>query len=445
MKRRKREAFLFGLPVFILLALAVVQVFLIFGQRNKKTETYVEAFGGGESKVSLLTPDAIYVTLGSEDGSYVRLETDDEAFNALFSDCISLVRRMTLSNWFTEESAAALPQREAAIIFSYPVLMNMDLMLGEMELSFGTDLVYAFDQLWILPALEEIKTPRAFLVNTTAASVMQLEVGSREWEENLSVYSRMLLLGTTREKTYLNAQYVFDNHIGGGFVLQPSQKEIIITGKIGSYFNSPVMSWEDTQKRISAYGLSFFEYPDTVTVDQDEDRTIYMNEKISIRINKSGLVEYVETLTNLEKEAVSLKEAYRIASDFLLLDLSRQSGIHPVPVFAGYEKVQDEYVFYFDYLLDHHVLVPRLTGTNLTHACKIVVRGTKVQRSERLALELHLNRDRKTLTYSWLDMANREEASVKELPRLVYYDVNGTIVPRWVMETKDGKVERMAY
>ncbi len=444
--RKRRDTFLFGLPVFVLLALAILQITLIFGQRGRGKEISPDVQSRGGSQASLLTPGAMYITLGSEDGAFIRIETEDEAFGSLFSDCLQLAKRMSMSNWFVEDSSGHLPRQEAAIVFSYPVLMNMDLIREEMELSFGEELSYAFDQLWILPSLEAMETPRIFLVNTGAENIMRLEAGSREWEENLSVYSEMLLLGTTRDRTYLESSFVFDKPAdNGGFILQPSQKEIILTGKIGSYFNSPVMSKEEIKKRISAYGLSFFEYPDTVTVDQDDDRTIYMNEKISLRINRNGLVEYVETLTNLEKEKVSLKEAYRIAFDFLLLDLSRQSGIHPVPVFAGYEEKQDEYVFYFDYMLDHHMLVPRLTGSSLEHACRIVVRGTKVQRSERLALELHLNRDRKALTYSWLDMANREEAATKKLPLLVYYDVNGTIVPRWVMETNDGKVERVAY
>lgn len=446
MEREKKRSLLFVIPAFILLLLAIFQIILIFGSPLRQQDEEKETLTHSQKEASILTPGAIYITLGGEDKAFARLDAKEAAFLPLYEDCLSLLKKMLESDWFVEERASDLPYEEAALVMSYPIPMEGDLIRQELELSFGEEINYAFEEIWILPSLQEMQMPRVYLVDPAASFVLRLEVGERQWEENLAVYQAMLLEGTTRGREYLEAFRVFGIQIPGGFVRQPLVKETVVSGKIDPYFESLRLSEEENQARIASYGLSFFEYPDTVTVDSFENGVIYMNEKISLRIGKNGLVEYVETLTDLEKQRVGISEAYRIAQEFLEKDLSRQAGLKPQTAFAGYETSSGGYIFYFDYMLDEHPLQIDLSGTSLVHACKITVRGTKVQRSERLAVELLLESEVTPLNYSWLDMANQEDGiELTHVPTLFYREVNGTLIPRWLIKAKEGETQRIAF
>ena len=194
------------------------------------------------------------------------------------------------------------------------------------------------------------------------------------------------------------------------------------------------------------YAISFFEYPETVTVKEGEDFCLFSNEKITVRIDREGHVQYVETLTDEEKEAVSMKEAYQLAYSFLNRDLERLGTEELGVRLAGYDAAQGRYEFVFSYTIGgipYRMQQSKMTNWAMDDVIQITIEGSKVRRYERYALDITLQQgDEYQLRSTWLDAANqltKKKWSLREAPQLVYYTAGKQMVLQWEAQTEEGR------
>ena len=453
MEKRKHKG-LFLLVALVLIGAAIVQVFLLFGNSTFVQGEDVQHETTSSVRSSLLKPDGLYVTLGGTTGSpgFSNIEEVDESYETLLEETIALMGRVLQGNEWTVGRSKDLPTQQISCALSYEAWIDQSSLEIELDLAEGHLPEMTFREIWIAPALKTGDEITVCLYDPKTETVYTWKGGERALEENLALHESLEDIVPEARKTLENRYYELNLAFPGTFNSvtfgQDTQvREKYLTADVTEIFRTDEGVNQEVMDR---YAMTFFAYPDTVSRTESGDSYFYTNEKISLKLNQDGHMLYVETLTEPEKQPVTLSEAYAQALAFLKKDLAATPSSEIGVIYAGYEIVGEDYVFYFDYILDGlkvSISDYVMSHWGMEHPVVINVRGSKVHRCERYIIAARCNQEKPfTMQTGWLAMANAfaEEGHVlMKQPELVYYYSGNRIKLSWEAAAEDGTSRRV--
>ncbi len=438
--------------IALLFVLAVYQMVLIFWE--------MPGGGSGEKQrdeqellsTNLLRPYVMYITLGgSERGSYARLDQEDEGFEAVFEQGYEVLERL----WREKGQALliseeALPWEREKCIFTYT--FQPDTVLIEAQLTDAETVLpqESWQEIWILPSQSASQPVEIYFINAQSEQYAKLAGdGGWRWEENQHLLDILLQQGTLLKKEHLATDWAWPGAFEqAGYVLEQTQRETAYRVKAESAF---LLDGEMNRERMQQYAMQFFEYPETVSTKETDNTMLYINEKMTVKIDASGRLQYVETLTDAEKEQIPMQEAYQLAVEFLQQDIERSQTGDVQCVFSGCERAGGSYVFYFNYLIrgiPYRMEPVKTVEWRMEFPIKITVEGKRVRRYERYIIDIEVEKDSAyELQSTWLDavdLLEKRSWRLKEAPRLTYYLSGNRLVLQWEAETREGRAWTMA-
>lgn len=434
----------------LLFILAIYQVMLIFWQRSSEAESGEKDVQEGQA-ANMLKPQELYMTLGGpEEGSYARLTAGTEGFDLLFDQAYAVLERVLSekAQVFTIVENE-LPWERERCVFSYDflvesLLIEAQLENAEIKLPYGS-----WSEIWIMPSQTASQQIEIYLLHAQERQYLRVQGGSWEWAENQQLLNGLLQQTSIQKKEYLVSNWAWPGMFAQpGYVLEQTQKETAYKVTAGSAF---LQKQEMNTERMQEYAMRFFEYPETVSVKEADNTMLFINEKMTVKLDASGRVQYVETLTDAEKEKISMKEAYQLAVSFLREDMERLQQTDIGYTFSGYEVSDDQYVFYFNYLIHgipYRMEQVKTVEWRMKFPVKITVEGSKVRRYERYVMDMEIDAGSAyELQTTWLDavgMLQRKNWELEEVPRLAYYLSGNRLVLQWEAETREGRAWTMA-
>ena len=450
---RKRRSVVYLTAALVLVAAAIIQVFLLFGSstfvRNEDTQTEIN----WAVRDNLMAPRAVYVSFGGV-GSPVfsKVEAVEEHYETLASDVAALMTRFLQGCDFIEGTKADLPAGQLCCVLEYGQAMDESSLASQVALERSRFPDMSFREIWIAPSLRTGEPIRVCFYDPATGHVVKANFGERDWEENLTLFQDLSAIISEELKTPENRYYelnlAFPETFGNATFGRDTQvRSSYYTAAVSEIF---LLNGEVNREVMNRYAMTFFAYPDTVSISESGESYFYTNEKISLKLNTDGHMLYLETLTEPEKETVSLSEAYLQALSFLKKDLAATPSSAVDVVYAGYEIVNEEYVFYFDYALDGvriSVSDYVLKQWNMVHPAVVSVRGSKVHRCERYIIAAVLDTSKSfSVQTGWLAMTNEFAESGRSMlsqPELIYYYSGNMLRLSWEAPCEDGTVRRL--
>ncbi len=439
----------FWVWVVVLMVAAVYQMVLIFWENPSKQEnTDWYSMAQPDEDGNMLRPDVLYFSLGGSDGSYGRLSKQDASFEDIFQNTYGLLSDVLKNGSAKVENIEGLPWDEEVCVLTYDFAMESLLIkeqIGLEKIEEGS-----WTEIWVLPARSRRENAKVYLVDYEAQQYLKVEKEAWEREENQQLLELLLQQGSTLGKNYLALGAVWPQpQLAGEFVLESSNYEMVNGARAEMIFQ---IGQKLNPIQAKKYALGFFQYPDAVTIQQETDQILFTNEKVTVKVDQTGFLQYVETLTDKEKESVGMKEAYQLAVGFLKEDLDWKATGGMDFSFVGYEIQKEGYVFYFTYLIDSipfrmdQAIVEEL---HMQYPIRVTVEGSRVRRYERFVL--NFSRDieqRQTLTDTWQNVLNEMIElgwDPQEIPQLTYRFSNQKLVLYWETAIEEGSACIKAY
>ena len=438
----------FWILLFMLLGLAIYQIVSIFWEAPMQRESgRWYSMAQPDPEANMLRPREIYFTLGGEDGSYGKMSKQDEQFEEVFQYTYDLMAYV-LENYKPEAvDLGELPWNQEACVLDYDFEIDSDLVIQQLELKEPMT-EGKWSEIWVLPAQSRKEKCVVYMLDQKTGIGLKAE--GKAWEQD----SNHLLLESLQNQAALQNRNYFavakawqEPKLAGDYLLEGAMRETISLIQTSSNF---LFNGRINLAQAKQYALQFFQYADTVKIKEDENQILCTNEKITVKVDDTGIVQYVETLTEEEQEAVTMKEAYQLAVGFVKKDLDWKSDFGLDFMFVGYEKAGNQYIFYFTYLIEGipYQTVAGQDEQQMDFPIRVTVEGSRVRRYERYVISVAIDQSRKyTLEETWQNVINKTAAKgavIKAVPELKYYYEKEELILYWEIETNQGKIRYKA-
>lgn len=449
---RHGRSWIYTVVVVLLVLSAYAQIYMVFGT---STGTVLEKSDSGTQKevsANLLTPSDMYASLGgSGERMYVHEGPEDADFADMFDLSYALLLKTAQNADFEKVPVEELPWDRAALVMTYAFSMDEKALVSQLTLSEEEVPEGSFDQLWVVPSCEYGQEVALYFYDTASQSVICACGGSYSWEENQAFLSAVQTSCTSKAKRYVEVSKAYGDGLEyAGFVPEVSYRQSGVRGKAQSFFTED--GQENASQKMDAYAQSYFDYPETVARQEEDNACIYSNEKISLLLTAGGYMQYMETLTDDEKEGSGMKQAYQTALDFLEGEFSKTGETALGYELCGYEvstsgsagNESTSYTFSFHYRLNGSTLRMernKSVAWGMKAPAVVTVVGSKVRSCQRYVLHVAVEEDSSyTLVQNWMDAANlmARNWSLTEVPHMVYYISEGSLVLEWEADTRQG-------
>ncbi len=440
----------FWVLLFALLGLALYQIVLIFWEAPAQRENEVwYSVAQPDPDANLLRPEEIFFTLGGEDGSYGRIAKQDENFEDVFSSAYELLTYALKNSELKTDSFDVLPWSREVCIFNYGFTLQTDLILQqtglEKKVAEGS-----WSEIWIVPAQNRQEKTGIYILDRETDICLRAECDAWDQEQNHLLLEKLRNLESLLSKSYFAVKSAWpEEKLQGDYLLEDAMRETVYTIHASHIF---LVGKKMNPLQAERYALRFFQYPDTVKVKESAGQILFTNEKITVKVDDTGLLQYVETLTEEEKKPITMKEAYQLAVGFVNADLDWERTSGQDFCFSGYEITESGYVFTFNYLIGeipYRMDEERSKLCRMKYPIRVTVEGSRVRRYERYALDFELDMATpNTLDHTWQDAMNEMAAQgmkLKGVPVLKYYYERSRMALYWEAETEQGLYRIRAY
>ena len=436
----------FWVLLFSLLGLALYQVVSIFWEAPVQRES-----GGWysmaqpDAEANMLLPQEIYFTLGGEDGSYGKISNEDEQFTNVFQNAVGLLAYVLENSEPVVEDLSALPWSQEACVMNYGFELSNDLIKAQLDLE--TQMPEGkWSQIWILPAHSRAEKSVVYMLDQAEGICLKAETATWEREQNHMLLELLQSQAALGNRDYFSVKKAWPE-LEGDYLPEEAVKETAY--RIQAAVNV-VLNGRVNLAQAKQYALQFFQYADTVKTKENDDYIICTDEKITVKVDNTGMVQYVETLTEEEKKTIPMKEAYQLAVGFVKADLQWENEFGIDFVFSGYEIKEGEYTFYFNYLLGGIPYRAETEGQEkqMEFPIRVTVEGSRVRRYERFVLSVSVDQSTKyVLDQTWQDVLNQTAAQgsgIIGMPQLNYYYEKNQMVLYWEINTEQGRIRYKA-
>jgi|GEM_PF-6304711 len=474
--RRPLEVALFVMT-WLLVVAAFVAVYLNFFSGGilslEQDEPAATSQSGG-----ILWPDALYYTLGGEDTeSFAKAENLQKTtlFAAGKSYLEILLEVVTFRAQTVSDEISLAPK----MCFYYTSAISSDILEAQFSLEEDTLPNGEWNKIWIIPATSVSGEAVVILSNSETGRIVLgtahkiIPEGAKEAQTCYTLDENAALITALQTASQSETKdYILEGETSVFVRSSSSSGKLLYQGTLCSAFGADQTEDEQEESKAAreAYGLLYFANEETMTRSETGSSLIFNDEKLTLRVDEDGRIIYMETLTDLEKESLTLPEAYSLAETFLKTDKSRLWDSRLGYVLSGAEVTDSGYLFTFDYTFnDLPITLLQLTssadaaaaadsdetaetGTAVTqvHAITITVEGRKVRRYERWALEFSALEECGTqptwleaLNYLTLvgagDVTNPEVSYVATLGGTVAREGSWIFKPVWTVEAAEGE------
>ncbi|MBQ7058521.1 MAG: hypothetical protein IJM83_04370 [Firmicutes bacterium] len=431
----RKEWILFWFISWFLVALALFQIGRIFWAPLQK-DTSAVTDESVEVRSSMISPKTIYISLKGQTG-FVGVPDGTGDHLELLAESLALLHDVMPASILMTEEESELPLLGTVCCLDLPLSLGAEAIRAEMDVPENRFPDGSFDQIWIVPARSLTEDVRICFYNTNDKTLRISAGGSYTMESNQSLLKTIVDLVHTVDTDYVWQELAFPGVFPRDGFLQTEGRSSGTRGQILSAF---LQDETMIEVRMRRYGMSFFDYPDTVSEKTLGEDLLLSNEKMTVRLSPDGHMVYVQTLTGDEKTPVGLSEAYDTAAAFIRKDMASQSGIGWK--LSGYETIGEETVFYFDYVIDGYLcpLDESLQEEwSMPAPIVVTISGSKVRRYERFVCTVQMG-EISELRYNWkeiMDRCAREEIEVSEPPRLSYQMTHGQLFLVWTIKGPD--------
>ncbi|HCA34982.1 MAG TPA: hypothetical protein DEP00_08190 [Lachnospiraceae bacterium] len=438
----------FQVTAVLLILLAIVQLLWIFKMPQALRRTSDSQESSQTQNAGILKPQQVFLTLGGQDsGSYARLTFAEDSFESLYGSAFDLLQTLAPQLTFEKHEAGDLPWQRAQVILSYSYAVGRDAVNSQL----GTDIDGSYNEIWIVPSLSEDQQAQICFYNSYNGACL-IGTGSRGMTaQDRALAQTLLETGIDKDNRYVEMSGAFPDAFSEGMTFLPevSQHETMLRGSAVSAFLDDEK--KEDPSRMDRYAMQFFRSPATVTRQEVDQGILYSNEKISLLVDPEGRMEFVETLTDEEKESVTVDKAYRKAVSFLKEDMarsevSRQTGVYLSVDLADYRENKDgSYTFYFNYRINGYRVRMESSKAvlwDMDYPATVTVQGQKVRSCQRLVLNVVMDTEKDyTVAENWLDAADwlSKKWTLTTPPELVYYISAGSLIPEWEADTEQGR------
>ena len=449
---RGRDWLFFWIISVLLAGAAMAQIFMIIGFSGRSGVRSALEGDARAEEYTMLEAKNLYLSLQGR-RQFVLVPEGTGDFETLSGKCRELLKEALALSVVQTDLGALSPEDllgETVCVLELKTTGSSQMIRSEMSLPENRFPEGRFDQIWIRPALSVTDDVEIYFLDSEGGTLMMASGGSYRLETNRNLLEEIIAVGSAVEADYVWQGDAFPEIFAESGFLRLSGKEMGAKGSL----SSPFLSEEGVLgTRMHRYGMSFFEFPDTVSEQMmggadGETDLLLSNEKITLRLSPEGKVVYVETLTEEEKEAVGLKQAYDIASGFIRQDMSHTSGEQMDFYLRSFEEAGGDFIFCFDYEIASLPLQMEelLQPLGMEAPIVVTVQGSKVRRYERCLVKVELSSEQ-TLRYSWLQMADRcveDGITLLGPPRLSYRLSHGQLILFWLIPTPEGEELRFA-
>ena len=440
----------FWILLFILLGLALYQIVVIFWEAPSKQETgRWYSMAQPDLEANLLRPREIYFTLGGEDGSFGKISKQDEAFEEVFQNAYDLFGYVLESSELQAVTWEELPWNREICVLSYALTLESDLVQQQLELE-RTIIEGKWSEIWVIPAQSREESSMVYLLDKEEQICLKAE--SKTWDQTqnhvlLEFLQQQAAKGT---RDYFAVEKAWPE-LAGAYLPEDAVHEEAYTVQAAV---NVLMGDRLNLVQAKQYALQFFQYTDTVKMKEGDNQLLCTNEKITVKIDNTGVIHYVETLTEEEKTPITMKEAFQLAEGFVKADLQWETAYGLDVIFSGYEIREDQYIFYFNYLFGDIPFQMNMADTDkaelgMAFPIRVTVEGSRVRHYERYVLSATIDANsRYTLVQNWKDIMNETAELGKKIigvPELKYNYENGRMVLYWEIETDQGNLRYKAH
>ena len=431
----RKEWMIFWLASWFLVALALFQIGRLFWNPERPVDT-APADEAIEVRSSMIAPQTIYISLKGQTG-FVGVPDRTGDHLTLLAESLTLLHDVLPSSVQMLEAESEVPFLETVCCLDLPLAIGAEAIRAEMDVPENRFPDGSFDQIWIVPARSLTEDVRIYFYNTKDQTIRASAGGTYTLESNQSLLRTIVDLLRSVDSSYVWQDQAFPSVFERDGFLRSEGKVSGTKGQISSFFQQDEGFGDIRMRR---YGMSFFDYPDTVTEKKLGEDLLLSNEKITVRLSPDGHLVYVETLTGDEKNEIGLSEAYDTADAFIRADMAQTGDLSWR--FVGYEVNGDEKIFYFDYVIDGYLcpLDPLLQEKwSMSSPIVVTVCGSKVRRYERYVCQIQMGQVSE-LRYDWkqiMDRCAREQIDVTEPPSLTYQMTRGQLFLVWKVVSPD--------
>lgn len=393
---------------------------------------------GRDLSASLLAPYEMYLTLGDTQ-EYVRICDTSGYYPELWSAGEEMIALITDGVREMESiSEEELPGEHAVLILQYACSLEQSALREWLPVALEDEV--SIREIWIQPAISDNEQPVLYFLNWEQQRFYRIN-GDVPWDHavNQSFCEELFRVGEAVSPVYLDGRRSFPEvFLGGSYLLR---QELIAPIYDISY--SPAFTGKDgsfQREEASRYAMHFFAHPDVVkAVEEQEDFIWYADEKRTLRMESSGLLQYVETPEKAEREKLSLTEAYQLAMGFLEEDMECDD-IQLLELYLAKYAVDDGgYTFWFNYKLDTIPFVmdeEKKKDWGIEYPVTVTVEGSVVRYYERYLVDMSLRQEQllrlRTSYIDVLDQCRSQDlrGTVQELG-LCYVEREGTLRLCW--------------
>lgn len=436
----------FWFLLFILLGLALYQIVLIFWEAPDQREAgRWYSMAQPDPEANMLRPQEIYFTLGGEEGSYGKISKQDEQFEEVFQNTYELLAYVMENSELQMTDMSELPWDQEVCVLPYHFVLGNDLVEQQLALS-RIQTEGNWSEIWVIPAQSRGEKSVIYLLDKTAQICLKAEKESWDQKQNHLLLELLQNQAALLNKDHFAVERAWPE-LEGDYLPEEAVRATAYSIQASS---SLLINKRINLVQAKQYALQFFQYADTVKTKEGENQILCTDEKITVKVDNTGIVQYVETLTEEEKKAVTMKEAYQLAVGFVKADLQWENAFGLDFTFSGYEVSNGQYIFYFNYLfggVPYQMDTEKLEKPMDFPIC-VTVEGNRVRRYERYVLSAVVDQSSKyTLEQTWQDVMNETaalESKINGVPELKYYFEKDQMVLYWEINTDRGRIRYKA-
>lgn len=342
-----RQVLYYG-AILILIVTSIYQVSLI-RENLSDIEDVVEKGETGAAS-SLLTPHAAYLTAGENQG-FVKIE----ATSGYYPQVCRLSRKMiehVVSKGYDVQNLVKgeLPDTAPLMVLQYAYVLEHTALKELLSLSMKDS--YGFQELWIQPAVTMSDAVSVYLINWEEDVFLQLisEVSQKD-AVNSGFCEMVYEITDTGEDLYRAGWKQYPESMQGVYYRKEESSQVLYDVQlVPSYYDQDGFRMEEAEE----YVRHFFPYPDAVrSIGNDEEIVWYADEKRTVRLEKDGFLQCVQTPEQSDTTKVSLEDAYEMAASFLEEDLNADENRFTDVYLCEYVIEDATYTFYWNYKLNN--------------------------------------------------------------------------------------------
>ncbi len=359
----------------------------------------------------ILRPMRIYASSGEQKGRSSLVHDQTQHYEALYEASWIFLKEV-LSSCEEVQVLDTIQEKEAICRYEYALDLDTQMIREQTEWTYAED--FSFQEVWMVPAQSVRESAHVYLINRENNQALEIISMQVQWqsETNTRLLEEIRSVCSTSGEKYLNTSYTFPNVFRESFYMRDqTEPETKMLWKV-------LEEGEFAQERCREIAGRFFDDPELMQGESyQESAWIFTDDRCSVRVQENGLIDYVKTPVNTQRNEISIAQAYDVAYTFLEREMAYDE--YPLGTYlCAAEKTEEGYRFWWNYKADDLPVIPTdgfWEEVGREAAIQIEVRGQEVYRYSRWRIQQDRNLYRpQVIAESAIDALNRFSEYVNE-------------------------------